>query len=58
MESFWGTLQIKLIDGQKWTTNVELSVAISDYIVNFYNKERCHSYLNYLTPQEFEALSS
>ena len=58
MESFWGTMQIELLDRQKWTTNVELSVAIADYIVNFYNKERRHSSLKYLTPQEFEALSS
>lgn len=58
MESFWGTMQIELLDRQKWTTNVELSVAIADYIVNFYNKERRHSSLKYLTPQEFEVLSS
>ena len=58
MESFWGTMQIELLNRQKWTTNVELSVAMADYIVNFYNQERRHSSLKYLTPQEFEALSS
>jgi len=58
MESFWGTTQIELLDRQKWATNVELSVAIADFIVNFYNQERRHSSLKYLTPQEFEALSS
>jgi transposase InsO family protein len=36
----------------------ELSVAIADYTVNFYDQERRHSSLKYLTPQEFEALAS
>ena len=58
MESIWGTMHIELLDEQKWATNVELSVAMADYIVNFYNKERRHSSLKYLAPQEFEALAS
>ena len=37
---------------------VELSVAMADYIENFYNRERRHSSLNYLTPDEFEDLHS
>ena len=40
MESFWGTMQIELLDKQKWKTNVEQSVAMADYIVNFYNQDR------------------
>jgi hypothetical protein len=34
----------------------ELSSAMADYIENFYNSERRHRSLNYLTPDEFEVL--
>jgi putative transposase len=58
MESFWGTMQIELLDRQRWNTIVELSAAMADYIENFYNPARRHSSLNYLTPDEFEDLHS
>jgi putative transposase len=56
MESFWGSMQIELLNRQKWLTIVELTSAMADYIENFYNLERRHSSLNYLTPNEFEEL--
>jgi transposase InsO family protein len=56
MESFWGSMQIELLNRQRWTTVVELSVAMADYIENFYNAARRHSSLGYLTPTEFEDL--
>jgi len=31
---------------------------MADFIVNFYNQERRHSSLEYLTPNEFEELRS
>jgi len=58
MESFWGSMQIELLDRQRWTTIAELSAAMADYIENFYNPARRHSSLNYLTPLEFEDLHS
>jgi putative transposase len=58
MESFWGSMQIELINRKKWMTYVELAGAIADYIVSFYNLARRHSSLDYLTPEEFEALRS
>jgi putative transposase len=56
MESFWGSMQIELLNRQRWLTIVELTSAMADYIENFYNPQRRHSSLNYLTPDEFEAL--
>ena len=56
MESFWGTMQIELLNRKRWTTVVELSVAMAEFIENFYNPWRRHSSLNYLTPNEFENL--
>jgi putative transposase len=58
MESFWGSMQIELLNRKKWMTYVELATAMADYIVNFYNPLRRHSSLEYLTPDEFEAVRS
>ena len=57
MESFWGSMQIELLHRKKWLTYVELATAMADYIVNIYNPMRRHSSLDYLTPDEFEALN-
>ena len=58
MESFWGSMQIELLNRQRWRTNLELAVAMADYIDHFYNPVRRHSSLGYLTPNEFEDLHS
>jgi transposase InsO family protein len=58
MESFWGSMQIELLDRQRWRNNLELGIAIADYIDHFYNHTRRHSSLGYLTPNEFEDLYS
>jgi transposase InsO family protein len=58
MESFWGSMQIELLNRKRWMTYVALAAAIADYIVNFYDATRRPSSLEYLTPDEFEALHS
>ncbi len=58
MESFWGSMQIELLNRRKWRTNLELAIAMADYIEHFYNCDRRHSSLGYLTPNEFEASRS
>ena len=50
MESFWGRLQTELLDTRKWATTLELTIAMTDYIDNFYKTERRHS------PTEYESL--
>ena len=56
MESFWGSMQIEFLNRQSWTTVVELSHAMAEWIESFYNPIRRHSSLVYLTPNEYEAL--
>ena len=56
MESFWGRLQTELLDTRKWSTTLELTVAMADYIDNFYNLHRRHSYLGQISPSEYETL--
>jgi transposase InsO family protein len=58
MESFWGLMQVELLDRQRWRTNLEFAIAIADYIEHFYNPARRHSALGYLTPRAFEDLHS
>ena len=58
MESFWGSMQIELLNRQRWRTKMELALAIAEYIDHFYNSGRRHSSLGYLTPNEFEDLHS
>jgi putative transposase len=58
MESFWGSMQIELLNRQRWRTKMELGLAMVDYIEHFYNPDRRHSSLSYLTPTEFEDLHS
>jgi len=54
MESFWGRMQTELLNRKSWTTVVELSMAMADYIENFHNIRRRHSTLALLTPTEYE----
>jgi putative transposase len=58
MESFWGSMQIELLNRQRWKTRVELANAMFDYIEIFYNRQRRHSGLGYRTPIEFEIRSA
>lgn len=56
MESFWGRMQVELLNRRRWKTRVELANAIFEYIESFHNNRRRHSSLNMLTPAEFEEL--
>lgn len=49
-------MQIELLDRKKWTTVVELSTEIADYIDCSHNHKRRHSLLGMLTPTEYENL--
>lgn len=53
-ESFFATLQVELLDRQPWQTRAQLTTAIFDYIEVFFNRQRLHSTLGYLSPSEFE----
>jgi len=53
-ESFFGTLQLELLDRRRWESRKELAAAVFDYIEGFYNPKRRHSSIGYLSPAEFE----
>lgn len=54
VESFWGRMQVELLNRQRWRTRVELANAIFEYIEGFHNRRRRHSALAWATPLEFE----
>lgn len=53
-ESFFATLKTELIDRQPWPTRRAARRAIFDWIEGFYNRQRLHSALGYLSPVTFE----
>ena len=56
MESFFGSMQIELLDRRSWTTRADLANAIFEWIEAFYNPTRRHSALGYLSPSDYETL--
>jgi putative transposase len=56
-ESFFKTLKSDLIDRRSWPDKAELRTAVFDYIECFYNRQRRHSSLDYLSPTEYERIN-
>lgn len=57
-ETFFKTLKVELVYRENFKTRTEAKLAIFDYIEVFYNRERRHSSLGYLSPVDFERLFS
>lgn len=53
-ESFFHTLKVELIRGTLYATRQEARTAIFEYIEVFYNRQRRHSHLGHLSPEDFE----
>ncbi len=53
-ESFFATIKKELVHRQPWPTRRDLSSAVFEYIEAFYNRQRRHSTLGYLSPEAYE----
>jgi transposase InsO family protein len=53
-ESFFATLKAELIDRQRWPTRAAARHAIFEWMEVWYNRQRRHSALGYLSPAAFE----
>jgi putative transposase len=53
-ESFFATLELELILKQDWPTRDAARRAIFRYIESWYNRERRHSTLGYVSPAQYE----
>ena len=56
MESFWGTMQLELLDSKQWKTRDELANAVFEWIECWYNPSRRHSSIGMHSPVTFETL--
>jgi putative transposase len=50
MASFWGTMQLELLDMKEWQTRNELATAIFEWIECWYNPKRRHFSIGMLQP--------
>jgi putative transposase len=53
-ESFFVSLECKLIARRSWKTKTEARLAVFTWIESWYNPRRRHSKLNYQSPNTFE----
>ena len=54
MESFFGTLKQELVHRETYATREEARRSLFEYIEVFYNRQRLHSTLGYLSPVQYE----
>jgi len=57
-ESFFGTLKTELVDDEDYRTREQAKQSLFEYIEVFYNRQRRHSYLGYVSPNEYERASA
>ena len=53
-ETFFATLQKKLVNRRSWPSRPELQSAVFEYLEAFYNRQRRHSTLGMVSPAEYE----
>ena len=53
-ESFFATLKVELVRDAIWATRAEAHAELFEYLELFYNGQRRHSALGYLSPRAFE----
>ena len=54
MESFFHTLKVELVHQRRWATRDEARRDLFAYVEGYYNRQRIHSALGYLTPEQAE----
>jgi putative transposase len=53
-ESFFATLECELLDRRRFKTQAEAEIAVFDFIEGWYNPQRRHSSIGYLSPLQYE----
>ena len=54
MERFFGTLKSECTDSKNYITRAEAKMDVINFIEMFYNNQRLHSTLNYMSPAQYE----
>lgn len=55
VESFFGTLKQERVQWRHYQTREEARRDVLQYITMFYNSQRLHSYIGYMSPNQYEA---
>jgi transposase InsO family protein len=58
MESFFHTLEVELVHQRRWATRDEARRDLFAYIEDYCNRQRIHSALGYITPEQAERKAS
>ena len=53
-ESFFGSMKVEAIHGERIRTRAELQRRVFEYIELEYNRTRLHSTIGYVSPDRFE----
>ncbi|HWP03136.1 MAG TPA: integrase core domain-containing protein, partial [Gemmatimonadaceae bacterium] len=54
VESFFATLKTELVADARWATRSAATADIAHFIESWYNRQRRHSSLGYVSPVEYE----
>jgi len=54
-ESFFHSLKVEAIQGEVFASRAAMREAVFEYVEVYYNRQRLHSTLGYLSPEQFEA---
>ena len=54
-ESFFGSLKQERVHWRYYQTRFDAQQDVMNYITMFYNSYRLHSYLGYISPNQYEA---
>jgi len=54
VESFFGSLKQERVQWKNYQTRYEAQQNILEYITMWYNNDRLHSYLGYMSPNDYE----
>jgi transposase InsO family protein len=55
VESFWGKLKTEMVYHERFATMTQARAAVFEYIEVFYNRQRLHAAIGYISPEQFEA---
>ena len=55
MESFFASLKTERVHEARFRTRADARAAVFEYIEVFYNRQRLHQTLGYVSPAAFEA---
>lgn len=54
-ESFFHSLKVESVHGEVFTSRAAMREAVFEYVEVYYNRQRLHSALGYMSPEQFEA---